>query len=136
MKKESKKPFIGVAGLIVKDGKVLLGKRLGKHGRGTWGPPGGKLEFNEEFEDAVKREVLEETGLKIKVIRFAAVTNNIFMEEHKHSITLFFLCRITSGILRNREQDKCEELRWFRWNQLPKPLFLPVKKLLEQGFSL
>ncbi len=135
MKGEKEKPFIGVAGLILKGNKVLFGKRKGRHGGGTWAPPGGKLEFNEKFEDAVMREVLEETGLKVKVIRFAGVTNNIFKKEGKHSITLFFVCRINSGKLHNMEPDKCEEFGWFEWNALPRPLFVPMQRLLEQKFN-
>ncbi|MDE1824497.1 MAG: NUDIX domain-containing protein [Candidatus Micrarchaeota archaeon] len=135
MKKETEKPFIGVAGIIIKGGKVLLGKRKGNHGGGTWAPSGGKLEFNEEFEDAVKREVFEETGLKADVVRFAAVTNNIFRKEKKHSITLFFICRIRSGKPRVMEPGKCDGFGWFEWGKLPRPLFLPVRRLLEQGFD-
>ncbi len=135
MHEDVKRPFIGVAGIVVKDGKVLLMKRRGAHGGGTWAPPGGKLEFNEEFEDAVRRELLEETGLRVRVVRFGAVTNNIFRNEGKHSITLFFVCSIVSGRVRNMEPDKCDGLGWFKWDALPKPLFVPVLRLLEQGFS-
>lgn len=127
-------PFIGVAGIVIKDGKVLLCKRKGSHGGGTWAPPGGSLEYGEEFEEAVKRELLEEIGVRVKDLKFAAVTNNIFKSEKRHSITLFFTCRIKSGTPKIMEQEKCEAIGWFKWGRLPKPLFVPVKRLLEQGF--
>ncbi len=129
------RPVVGVAGLVVKDNKVLMGKRKGDHGGGTWAPPGGKLDFGESFEDAVRREVLEETGLTVRVIRFFAVTNNVFRNEKRHSITLFFICRIRSGKLRVMEPDKCEKFGWFEWESLPRPLFLSVKRLREQRIS-
>ncbi len=44
---ENKRPKVGLGVLIFKDGKVLLGKRKGAHGEGTWCPPGGHLEFGE-----------------------------------------------------------------------------------------
>ncbi|MDE1851393.1 MAG: NUDIX domain-containing protein [Candidatus Micrarchaeota archaeon] len=127
-------PFIGVAGIVIKNGKVLLCRRKGNHGGGTWAPPGGRLEYGEEFEDAVKRELEEEVGIKVKGLRFASVTNNIFRKEGRHSITLFFTCRIKSGTPRIMEPDKCEAIGWFEWKRLPKPLFVPVQRLLEQGF--
>ena len=40
-------PLVGVAVMIIRDGKVLFGKRLASHGTGTWHLPGGHLEFME-----------------------------------------------------------------------------------------
>ncbi|MDD4531470.1 MAG: NUDIX domain-containing protein, partial [Candidatus Pacebacteria bacterium] len=68
-----KKVGVGVGVMILKEGKVLLGKRSEDpekadselHGEGTWTMPGGKMEFGESFEEAPVREVLEETGLVI-----------------------------------------------------------------------
>ncbi|MEK6901677.1 MAG: NUDIX domain-containing protein, partial [Nanoarchaeota archaeon] len=83
----NKVPQVGVGVLIVKNNKVLLGKRKNAHGEGTWCPPGGHLEFGESFEDCARRETFEETGISIKNIRFITATNDIFSEE-KHYITL------------------------------------------------
>jgi len=44
-----KVPRVGLGVLIIKDGKVLLGRRKGAHGEGTWAPPGGHLECGESF---------------------------------------------------------------------------------------
>ncbi|MBU0929712.1 MAG: NUDIX domain-containing protein, partial [Nanoarchaeota archaeon] len=57
---------VGVGVYIIKDNKILFGKRKGFHGSGTWCPPGGHLEFNESIEECAIREVMEETGIKIK----------------------------------------------------------------------
>jgi 8-oxo-dGTP diphosphatase len=59
------RPKVGVGVFIIKDKKILMGKRINSHGEGTWSLPGGHLEFFETFEDCAKREVMEETGLKI-----------------------------------------------------------------------
>jgi 8-oxo-dGTP diphosphatase len=131
-----KRPFVGVAAIVIKDGKVLLGKRKNSHGSGTWQFPGGHLEFNETIENCAKREVLEETGIKIKNIKLGPYTNDIFKQEQKHYITLFVISEYESGELELREPQKCEKWGWFEWNQLPQPSFLPIINLLKQNFKL
>ncbi len=129
-----KQPAVGVAAIVIKEGKVLLGKRKGAHGSGTWAFPGGHLEFNESIEDCAKREVMEETGLRVKNARFAAITNDLFHNENKHYVTLFVVCDHDSGTIQIKEPDKCEAWDWFFWNQFPSPLFLSLKNLLEKRF--
>ena len=130
-----KRPAVGVAVIVIKNGKVLLGKRKGAHGSGSWAFPGGHLEFNESIEDCAKREVLEETGMSIKNFRFATITNDLFHQSNKHYVTLFVVCEHENGIPGVKEPDKCEEWDWFYWNEFPKPIFLSLKNLLQQGFS-
>lgn len=130
------RPYVGVAAIVIKNGKVLLGKRKNSHGAGTWQFPGGHLEFNESVEDCARREVFEETGIKIKNVRLGPYTNDIFIDEQKHYITLFAISEFDSGELKLREPDKCEAWNWFEWSKLPKPSFLPIKNLQKQGFSI
>ena len=75
----NQKPKVGVGVILCKENKVLLLKRKNAHGEGSWAPPGGHLEFNEELEDCVRREVEEETGLKVKNIKFIGITNDMFI---------------------------------------------------------
>ena len=121
---------------MVKDNRVLLGKRKNAHGAGTWQFPGGHLEFNESIEDCAKRETLEETGIHIKPIRFGPYTNDIFEEEQMHYVTLFVIAEHDSGIVEVREPERCERWGWFEWPHLPQPLFLPIQNLLKQNFTL
>lgn len=129
------KPGVGVGVIIRRDNKVLLGKRKGSHGDGTWSFPGGKLELFEKPEDCAKREVLEETGLVIKNIKPSIYTNDLFEEQKKHYITLFFIADYDSGEAELKEPDQCEGWDWFEWDKLPEPLFVPIKNYLEQGLS-
>lgn len=129
-------PRIGVAVFVVHDSKILMGKRKGAHGATTWAPPGGHLEFQESLESCAQREVLEETGVTIKNIRRCTFTNDIFLAENKHYVTLFMVAEYNSGMVAVLEPDKCEEWRWFEWENLPQPLFLPLQNLQAQGFSL
>jgi 8-oxo-dGTP diphosphatase len=128
------RPKVGVGVIIVKDKKVLLGKRKNAHGDGSWSFPGGHLEFNESWEECARRETMEETGLSIENIRFDAVTNDLFEKDNKHYITIFMICDYKSGQIQNREPDKCEKWEWFEWDEtkLPNPLFLPIQNLLKQ----
>ncbi|MBA4320552.1 MAG: DNA mismatch repair protein MutT [Flavobacterium sp.] len=93
----NKGPKVGVGVIVIKDGKILLGKRKNTHGKGAWSFPGGHLEFNESWEDCAARETMEETGIMIKNIRFGAATNDIFQIEKKHYITIFMLSDYNSG---------------------------------------
>lgn len=127
-------PRVGVGIIVKKGGKVLLGKRKGSHGEGTWSFPGGHLDFGEELEECVRRELAEETGLTARNIRFGAVTNDLFRAEGKHYVTLFMVADHEAGEPKALEPDKCEKWEWFEWQKLPKPLFLTIENLLRQGF--
>ena len=129
------RPFIGVAALIFRDGKLLLGKRKGAHGAGHWACPGGHLEFGESIEACAAREVLEETGLLIRNIQRVTFTNDIFMDEGRHYVTLFMTAN-ADGAPRVLEPEKCEQWNWFGWDELPAPLFLPLENLRAQGWRM
>ena len=124
----------GIGVFIFKDGKFLMGQRRNSHGDGTWSIPGGHLEFGETFEDTAKREVLEETGLKIKNIHFGAVTNDYFKKENKHYVTVWVLSDWESGEEQIVEPDKFVDMEWCNFDNLPAPLFLPWKQLLASQF--
>lgn len=129
------RPKIGIGIIIIKNNKVLAGKRKCPHGKGTWSFPGGHLEFNEELEDCAKREVMEEAGIFIKNIRRAPYTNDIHKKEGKHYVTLFLVADYDYGEPKVIEPDRCEKWGWFEWNKMPQPLFLPNKNLLKQKFN-
>lgn len=125
---------VGVGVFIFKNGKFLMGQRRGSHGADTWAVPGGHLEFGENFEETAEREVMEETGLKIKNIRFGAVTNDHFKDEDKHYVTVWLLSDWASGKEKIMEPHKCSSMRWFDFDSLPEPLFLTWQQLLKSEF--
>lgn len=129
------RPKVGVGVIVVKDGKVLLGKRKGAHGEGSWAFPGGHLEFGESLEDCANREVIEETGIKIKNVRKFSYTNDIFSQENKHYITCFVVADYDSGEVEILEPNKCEKWDWFEWDNLPEPRFIPLQNLLKEGIN-
>jgi 8-oxo-dGTP diphosphatase len=125
------RPKVGVGVCVIKDGKVLLGKRKNAHGEGTWCLPGGHLEFNESWEDCARREVLEETGMVVKNVRLAVVTNDIFPVEGKHYVTLCMAADYDSGEMKVMEPEKCEVWEWFNWDKPPQPLFIATENFLK-----
>lgn len=127
---------IGVGVIIIKDDKVLLGKRQGSHGSGTWSFPGGHLEFGETPEETALREVDEECGIIISNLRRGPYTNDIFEKENKQYVTLFILADYVSGSAEIKEPDKCLGWEWVSWDYLAKrELFIPIKNLLQEDYN-
>jgi len=132
---ESRHPLVGIGVLVLRNHRILLGKRRNAHGAGDWSPPGGHLEFGETPENCAIREVHEETGLTIENVRLCGVTNDIFQSEQKHYVTLFMLADCPVGTPELLEPDKCEGWVWYDLPSLPESLFLPLRNLLKQGFN-
>lgn len=128
---------VGVGVVVVnKEGKILLGKRNGDpekagselRGEGTWTMPGGKLHYGESFEDAAKREVLEETGIKLNDVRIIAVNND--KNEHAHFVTIGIYADGFEGEARLMEPEEIVEWKWFSLDDLPFPIYMPSAKVL------
>jgi 8-oxo-dGTP diphosphatase len=131
---KQKYPLIGVGVVVIKQGRVLLGKRKGSHGAGKWSFPGGHLELGESISMCAQRELKEETGLEAENFQFVEFTNDIFKKENLHYITLFVKTEISFGEPEIREPDKCIQWQWFKWENLPEALFLPVQNLVDNGY--
>src|SRR5512135_2490723 len=126
-------PQIGIGTIITRDGQVLLIKRKGPHGAGTWSTPGGHLDFGETPEQCAAREAREEVGIDVTEARFRAVTNDLFEDEGRHYITIWMDCKTTSQEPFLAAEREVTELGWFTWDALPGPLFLPLENLLKKN---
>jgi 8-oxo-dGTP diphosphatase len=80
------------------------------------------LEFGESFEETSEREVFEETGIKIKNIRFGAITNDILLADGKHYVSIWLVSDYASGEARIMEPNKSDGLEWCTFTTLPAPL--------------
>ncbi|KAM3507553.1 hypothetical protein MY10362_001695 [Beauveria mimosiformis] len=149
MATEAPNPRVGVAAVIVNNrGQVLVGKRKGSHGAGTWQFPGGHLEHGEGLLECAVREADEETGLSLQGIKIVTQTNDIFKTEGKHYITLFAKCVMNDpdAVPQLREPNKCEGWVWWDWEKFfaghktgevdGEKLFLPMENLLKQCESV
>ncbi|MBN2119322.1 MAG: NUDIX hydrolase [Anaerolineales bacterium] len=92
-----------------------------------WGLPGGSLEYGEHPEEAVVREVWEETGLNVRIEKLLLV--NAWLPDR---VGLFYLCRIMDGTF--TPSDEVSEFDYFSVNDLPdvRPLDLDIIKRLHQ----
>lgn len=97
--------------VIEKDGKILLEKRNNEPFKGYWTLPGGHIDFGETAEQAVIREVKEETGLTLKDVRFLGYRDEIYPEINWHAEVLVFYGSAEGK--ENAQESEVEELRWF-----------------------
>ena len=129
MKDTALETRIGVGVLVVRDGLVLLGERLGSHGEGTWAPPGGHLEPGETVEQCAQRELREETGLVARSFRAGPYSVDDFPEIGRRYVTLFVVVTANEAAPQRCEPAKCAQWQWFSPNQWPAPLFKPMASL-------
>ncbi|MBN2119022.1 MAG: NUDIX domain-containing protein [Anaerolineales bacterium] len=129
----NQQPQVGIGIIIAKDDRVLLMKRKGPHGQGTWSTPGGHLDFGETPEECARREAKEEVGLDVVEARFRAVTNDVFEKEGKHYITIWMDCKTLPQDAIIAAEEEVAEIGWFAWDALPSPLFVPLENLLKEN---
>jgi mutator protein MutT len=115
MRKEyPERPVVGVGAIILEGGKILLEKRKSTPGEGKWAVPGGLIELGETVEQAVIREVKEETGLDVASPRLVDVVDYISLDEKGavkyHFIILDYLVTVKGGEL--KAASDAAELRW------------------------
>lgn len=97
-------PRVVVGALVKKDSKYLLIKEKLNDGLDYWIIPGGGVEFGESLEEAVKREIKEETGLDIEIIKYLNHKEAIFPENNYHTVIFFFLAKPLKGHLKFENQ--------------------------------
>ncbi|MBI4891173.1 MAG: NUDIX hydrolase [Acidobacteria bacterium] len=108
LKEESReypaRPLLGVGALIFADGKVLLIERGQEPLKGWWTLPGGLVETGERLESAVRREVLEETGLQVRPVESAAIFERIMPDiegrTQFHYVIVDYICELMGGSLK------------------------------------
>jgi len=127
----NQRPYIGVATLVWHQGKLLLGERVASDGNNCWQFPGGRLEYAEDVLTCAKREVREEAGIEIHQLKPAGYTNEAFINDTHHYVTLFVSAQLLCGKPEVREPEKCRCWEWFLPDQLPAPLFTPIINLLK-----
>lgn len=123
------RPQVG-AGVVILDGnKTLLARRKGSHGDGTYGSLGGHVEAGETPVETVQREAMEELGVALANIQFL-VCSDVKLEG-KHYIDITFTAEIAKGEPRIQEKDKFSSVGWYDLNDLPSPLFEPLRLAFE-----
>src|SRR6202008_2376761 len=102
------KPVVGIGGVVIENGRALLIRRGSEPLRGQWSIPGGTLEIGESLEEGVARELLEETGIEVRVLELIEVFDRIYLEDGAtgaavrqrprfHFVIVDYLCERLSG---------------------------------------
>ncbi|MCQ6253876.1 NUDIX hydrolase [Methanocaldococcus sp.] len=121
-------PSVAVDGIVEKDNKILLIRRKNNPFKNCFALPGGFVECGETVENAIVREVYEETGLITKVKSLLGVYSSPDRDPRGHVISIVFILNIMRGEL--KAGDDAKEAKFFDINNLPKLAF-DHKKIIE-----
>jgi ADP-ribose pyrophosphatase YjhB (NUDIX family) len=98
-------PIVSFEGVIVTVRGLLFLKRNNEPVKGKWWFPGGRIHKGESLEEALKREVKEETGLEVTSYRLINIYSRVFPE--RHDITIAYSCRCSkSKVILNEEHSE------------------------------
>ena len=122
-------PVVGVGGVVIRDGMVLLIRRGKPPLHGRWVVPGGTVELGESLEQALVREMREETGLEVVPLEVLTVFDRIERDGDRvvyHYVIVDYLCRWLGG--EARAASDALEAAWAAMDDLPR-YDLPQKAL-------
>jgi 8-oxo-dGTP diphosphatase len=129
------RPEVKVGVIMRYEHQVFLIRHKNPHGTETWAAPGGALPYGESPQEYATRKVLEETGITmIADPTFLTITNDIFEKEGRHDVTIWIEGTYVSGELWLDSDSGISAFGWTIWSALPRPLSLPFKNFLAQGF--
>jgi ADP-ribose pyrophosphatase YjhB (NUDIX family) len=110
-------PAPTVSAVIRDGGRILLGRRSFEPGAGRWDLLGGFMDEGEEPEEALRRELLEETGLEAETGRYLGAIPDAYGSDGNATINFYWEARLASG--KPRPADDVAELAWFPADALP-----------------
>lgn len=109
----------GASAIIIRDNRVLMIRTIDSN---SWSIPSGGVEVGETLEEACIREVAEETGYEVKIVK-ALHTKKTIIKEYKVT-TQYFLCEITGGDIQYKDPDEeIEEISWMNRNEISKLIY-------------
>jgi mutator protein MutT len=115
-----KRPVVGVGAIILDGDKILLEKRKNAPGKGKWSVPGGLVELGESTDQAVIREVKEETGLDVYEPRLVDIVDHISLDEKGtvkyHFVIVDYLVTVKEG--KPKAASDAEALKWVPFNEV------------------
>jgi len=136
------RPVVGVGGVVIEQGRALLIRRGGEPLKGQWSIPGGTLETGETLEEGTRRELEEETGLRVRVVELIEVFERIFREPDEpgvrpryHFVIMDYLCERISG--EARAGGDVTDVAWVAESDLAAYSLTPTAtRILKKAFLL
>jgi len=140
------RPVVGVGGVIIDRGRALLIRRGSEPLLGEWSIPGGTLELGESLGNGVARELLEETGIEVRVLDLIEVFDRIFLDdgataaEEKrkprfHFVIVDYLCERLAG--EPRAGSDVTDVAFAREEELPRfHLTETATRILKKAFAM
>ena len=136
------RPVVGVGGVVIEGGRALLIRRGGEPLKGHWSIPGGTLETGETLEEGTRREMEEETGLRVRVVELIEVFERIFREPDKpdgrpryHFVIMDYLCERISG--EARAGGDVTDVAWVAESDLGAYNLTPTAtRILKKAFAM
>jgi ADP-ribose pyrophosphatase YjhB (NUDIX family) len=114
---------IAAYGLIVRNDEILLCRLSDKvpNAAGKWTLPGGGVEFGEHPEEAMMRELLEETGLVVRPEGLAGIDSRVIRNGDiaHHNIRVLYFASVITGALRHEIDGSTDECKWWPRTELP-----------------
>lgn len=131
-----KEPRIRVAGILLKDNKILFVKHR-KNNEEYYLLPGGGVDFGESFEIALKREFMEEVNLEVEVDKLCFISEGIDPKGEKHIVSMFFLVNYVSGELKVPDEERIIGVEYLNDEDIEKnPVYPNIKtQLLLKNFN-
>ncbi len=111
-----------VFGFFKNKAKLLLVNRGNEPFKGKWSLPGGFVEIGEGLEDAVGRELAEETGLANVALEQMRTYGNVGRDPRGRQITIVYMGIATEGLNKIKAGDDAAEAQWFDIEKLPKDM--------------
>jgi len=133
------RPLVGVGVCVLEDNKVLLARRRSPPKIGEWSLPGGAQEIGETIKECALREVREETGLEVRILKLIDVIDSIIVDDFgkiKYHYTLIdFVAEPVSGNL--LAGDDASHVKWFCQKKvIDLPIWDQTKKVIAQAFKI
>lgn len=135
-------PLVGVGGVVIDStGRALVVRRATEPLKGRWSIPGGLVDLGESLQQAVEREIAEETGLTVKAKAVIEVLDRIDRENERvryHYVLVDYLCAVVAG--QARAASDADEVRWITRDEWlganPHNLEPLAREIIEKGWQM
>ncbi len=109
--KKAKRPVLAVSAAVYRQGRILLIKRASQPCLGKWALPGGKVEYGESLAHAAARELMEELGIRVRLLCLYRLVEIICPESGYHYVIAVFAAEYVGGEVAP-EPGEVEDYAW------------------------